>query len=279
VSGPAVEEQPVPVEQEHRGHPAGAGDDGARSTRSVLEGQAEDYATLSRRYADRGDARLAALALWAADLRAVQSLLWGSGIGELEDPTEPLLAVGGAIETALAARETATGQHSPRAVLESAREALLSAFDASVHEQLRSRFCDADHLDDAPPPPPGAANQAVADRLDGRGGEELVADLLATADDCAAVARALAEVGDDQEARRQRVLADLAGFEAYLVLTSAAGGDATLATTELRWGLTARRLTGELDPASVREELCSTVLPAEEPALRSLLDGPGRAGL
>ncbi len=272
------EEELVASEEEHLDpSPTGLP---APSTHRVLETQVEEYAALSRECAVRGDSRLAALSLWGADLRAVQALLWDSGISDLEDPTETLLAVGGAVDTALTARDT-TAPGSVRTVLEGAREALLTAFDASVHDQLRSVFADADHLDEAAPPAPGEANRAVGDRLDGRGGEQLVADLLATAGDCRAVAEALSEAGDEDEARRQRVLADLAGFEAYLVLSSAAGGDATLVTTELRWALAAHRLAGEapeLDAATVREAVCSTTLPTEEPALRSLLDleRPGR---
>lgn len=271
-----------------QGDPAFPTDGGDRSTRSVLATQVDEYRALSREYAARGDSRLAALALWAADLRAVQALLWDGGIGDLDDPTEPLLAVGGAIDSALAARDVATSQHSVLTVLEGARDALLTAFDASVHDQLRSHFADAGHLDGVPPPAPGAANQAVGHRLDGRGGEQLVGDLLATAEDCRAVAAALSHSGDDEEARRQRVLADLAGFEAYLVLSSAAGGDATLATTELRWDQAARRLTEpvghsggdapELGPEAVRDAIRSVLLPAEDAALRALLDDEPEPG-
>ncbi|HYO39378.1 MAG TPA: hypothetical protein VER39_06955 [Nocardioidaceae bacterium] len=282
----ARDEELGAAEQEHLGPVAPVGDT-ARSTQTVLETQVEEYAALSREYADRGDARLAALALWAADLRAVQALLWGSGISALDDPTEPILAVSSAIETALTGRDT-TGHGSVRSVLQEARNALLTAFDPSVHDQLRALFADAHHLDAVPAPAPGAANQSVGDRLDGRGGEQLVADLLATATDCRALADVLSQAGDEEEARRQRVQADLAGFEAYLVLTSAAGGDATLVTTDLRWALAARRLAGpaggaeeeagELEVEAVREAISSVVLPDEEPALRSLLErqAPGQ---
>jgi hypothetical protein len=249
-------------------------------TQEVLATQVTDYARLSVAYASRGDCRRAALAAWAADLRSVQSLLWASGISGAEDPDQQLLDVAGAVETALLGR-AATGT-SAREVVEAARQALLAAFDVSVHEQLRERFTDLDHLDTVRPPVPGAANQAVTDRLDGRGGEELVGDLLTAAADCRAVARVMSELGEPDEERRQVVSADLAGFEAFLVLASAASGDATLATTELRWDLAVAKLgqnarenrtsEGPLSSDALRTAMCAAVVPAEEQALLSVFD-------
>jgi hypothetical protein len=238
-------------------------------TRAVLAAQVDEYAELSARYAARGDSRRAALALWASDVRVVQSLL--------EPTDQPTVAV----DAALANREIAPAL-SVRDVVEHARRALLAAFDEPVRGQLADRMVGLDHLDDVPAPQPGAANQAVTDRLDGRGGEQLVSDLLLAASDCRAVARLMEQVGDDDEARRQTDTADLAAFEAYLVLASAASGDATLATTDLRWDLAAtrggrddlgargrHRSTGFDD--TVREAIRAVMIPAEEEALLSVL--------
>lgn len=249
-------------------------------THEVLAAQADDYAQLSCAYAARGDSRRAVLAAWAADLRAVQGLLWESGIAGAEDADQQLMSVAGAVETALVSRSSAAT--SARSVVEGARQALLAAFDASVHAQLTERFTDLDHLDAVRPPNPGAANQAVTDRLDGRGGEELVGDLLTAAADCRAVARVMSQLGEPDEERRQVVSADLAGFEAFLVLASAASGDATLATTELRWDLAVAKLgqlsrdnrsaDGPLSSGALREAMCAAVVPAEEGALLSVFD-------
>jgi hypothetical protein len=85
---------------------------------------------------------------------------------------------------------------------------------------------------------------------------------------------------DEDEARRQDELADLAAIEAYLILTSAASGDVTLATTELRWDLAVRRVATaggarHAESASpsraMREAVLVTAGPEEEPALTSLL--------
>lgn len=235
-------------------------------TREVLAAQAADYAELSRRHAARGESRRAALAVWAADVRALQCLLW-----ESEQPEQQLAEVSRAVETALADRVDASGA-CVRDVVEEARRCLLAAFDASVSDQLRERFVGLDHLDDVPAPSPGSANQSVTDRLDGRGGEELVGDLLTAASDARAVAHVMAVAGDEEEVRRQSVSCDLAGFEAYLVLTSAASGDATLATTELRWDLAAVKAEGARSVADVRAAMRGSVVPAEERALMSVLD-------
>lgn len=253
-------------------------------TAAHLSAQVGDFAALSRRYAARGDARRAALAAWAADIRTVQSLLWEGGVSAAKDPAHEIRAVATAVETALVGRGTASAT-SVRAVLEGARTALAAAFDESVHELLAGRFEGLEHLDDVPAPQPGAANAAVMQRLDGRSGEELAGELLTAAGDCRAVATVMEQVGDDEEAGRQHVSADLAGFEAYLVMASAASGDATLATTELRWDLAAWKaersatVDGPDLAVATREAVRSVVLPAEDEALLVVLDqvSAGRA--
>jgi hypothetical protein len=239
-------------------------------TRAVLTAQVEEYAELSARYAARGDARRAALALWASDIRVVQSVL-EAGAQTSAD-----------VDAALSSRQTPPAG-SVRDVVEGAREALLAVFDEPLRGELAGRLTPIDHLDDVPAPGPGAANQAVAERLDGRSGEQLVSDLLLASSDCRAVAELMDQLGDDEEARRQLDSADLAGFEAYLVLASAASGDATLATTELRWDLAAtrggseelwgagRRRSAHVDSTVVRDAVRAVIVPAEEQALLSVI--------
>jgi len=70
--------------------------------------------------------------------------------------------------------------------------------------------------------------------------------------------------------------ADLAAFEAYLILASAASGDATLAVTGLRWDLVLAKAAGSAggrSPGSsvVRAAILAGALPAERPALDALL--------
>jgi hypothetical protein len=247
-------------------------------TLATLAGQVDDYARLSRRYAARGDSRRAALAAWTADVRAVQALLWEGGLAAARDPEQQLGAVAEAVETAMLVQELPSGL-TARELVENAREALVAAFDDSVHALLAARFGPLDHLDGVPAPTAGAANEAVCERLDGRSGEHLVGALLVAAADARAVAQVMASAGDDEEARRQLASADLASFEAYLVLASAASGDATLATADLRWGLAASKVEEQphenTHPQDVRAAILSTAVPAEEPALLSLLDqGP-----
>ena len=165
-------------------------------------------------------------------------------------------------------------------------QALLALLDEPVRGQLADGLASLDHLDEVPAPGPGAANQAVTERLDGRSGEQLVSDLLLASADCRAVAQLMEQLGDVDEARRQTDAADLAGFEAYLVLASAAAGDATLATTELRWDLAATRggsdelwaegsRRSEHFDSAVRETICAVIVPAEEQALLSVIGTAG----
>ena len=118
----------------------------------------------------------------------------------------------------------------------------------------------------------------VARGGEARSGASVVAALVAVA---RLVARVMDEVGDHDEAQRQQSSACLAAFEAYLVLASAAAGDATLATTDLRWDLAALKADGvDAEPHRLREAMRETVVPAEEDALLELVDTPlpGAAG-
>lgn len=244
-------------------------------TRAALAAHVEDYAALARWYAERGDARRAVLATWAADVRALQHVLWENGLGTAPDAEQALGQVAEAVVSAVAASGAAeaTGL---RELVERARDALTSAFDPSVHETVRAAYVGLDHLDTlAAGPSAGEANRSVGTRLGGRSGEQLVGDLLVTAHDARLVARVMDEIGDRDEAQRQQAAACLAAFEAYLVLASAAAGDATLATADLRWDLAA--LKAELaGPRAhqLREAMREVVVPAEEVALLELVDHP-----
>lgn len=250
-------------------------------TRAALAAHVDDYATLAWWYAERGDARRAVLATWAADVRALQHVLWENGLGTAPDAEQALGQVAEAVVSAVAASDIAdaTGL---RAVLEGARDALTSAFDPSVHETLRAAYVDLDHLDTLTAgSSAGEANRSVSDRLGGRSGEQLVGDLLATAHDARIVARVMDEVGDHAEAQRQQASAFLAAFEAYLVLAAAASGDATLATADLRWDLAALKADGmDAEPHRLREAMREVVVPAEEDVLLEVVDRPlpGAAG-
>lgn len=250
-------------------------------TRAALAAHVEEYARLARWYAERGDARRAVLATWAADVRALQSVLWENGLGTAPDAEQALGSVAEAVVSAVAVSDTA-GAAGLRDLVERARDALTSAFDPSVHETLRGAYVDLDHLDTlAAGPSAGEANRSVSDRLGGRSGEQLVGDLLATAHDARLVARVMAEVGDHEEAQRQQAAACLAAFEAYLVLSAAASGDATLATADLRWDLAALKAEAAgVEPHRLREAMREVVVPAEEETLLEVVDRPlpGAAG-
>lgn len=237
--------------------------------------QMAGYAALSRSYAARGEARLAQLAVWAADVQALQVLLWESGLGAAPDPDAQLAAVADAVSGSLADHTEAP--HAPATVRESverARDAMVTAFDESVHVMLAERFVPLDHLDALDVPGPEDARESRSRRLAGRTPERLVADLHQTAGDCMAVSVAMADEGDLAGATYQARQADLASFEAYLVAAAVAAGDSTLATVDLRWDLAmaAERDDPEADAIRFRHRLAAVVGPAEEPALRACFE-------
>jgi hypothetical protein len=239
------------------------------------------YVDLSRTYAAQGEARLALLALWAADVLIVQSLLWESGLGSAPDPDAQLAAVGRAVDSSLrddSAPVDPSG--SVTSALQRARTALLSTFDASVHAMLTERFVSPGHLDGLSVAGEGAVLDARRSRLGDRSAQELSEDLRVTAADCMAVSAWMARSGLAADAMAQARMADLASFEAYLVEAAVAVGDTSLATVDLRWDIATAAVENIIDlPAGLsdsvqhlREILLGAVGPAEGDALRATFE-------
>lgn len=245
----------------------------------------ERYVDQSRAYAAQGRIRMAMLAMWAADLEVLKALLWESGLGSAPDPDAQLAAVAAAVDSSLRGQlGDVTTPVDARALVVEARAGLTAAFDESVHVLLEERFVALDHLE-CPLPPAGAAVRSREVRLDGRSAPELVTDLRTAAADCMTVAGAMARAGLPEDALDQARLADVASFEAYLIIAALAAGDDTLATVDLRWDIAMAaldalgELPGDLGEAIqvVRDALVSSVAPAEEDALRSVFQ-PAAAG-
>jgi hypothetical protein len=236
------------------------------------------YAALSHTYASQGEARLALLSLWTADVLVLQSLLWESGLGAAPDPDAQLAAVGAAVDTSL--RSEAEAEDQPGTVsgtLKRARAALMSTFDASVHAMLWERFVSAEHLDGLHLAPAEATRLPRDLRLGGRSVHELSDDLRVAAADCMAVSTWMARAGLPVDALAQARQADLASFEAYLVEAATAVGDDSLATVDLRWDIAMSAVAGITDAPEalldavhqVRDVLLAAVGPAEVDALRA----------
>jgi hypothetical protein len=240
----------------------------------------ERYVEQSRAYAAQGRTRMAMLAMWAADVEVLQSLLWERGLGSAPDPDAQLAAVAAAVDSSLRGRLCdVTAPADAKTVVVQARAALTAAFDESVHVLLEERFLALDHLE-CPLPPAGAAGESRAVRLDGRSAPELVTNLRTAAADCMAVAGAMAEAGLPEDALHQARLADVASFEVYLIIAALAAGDDTLATVDLRWDIAIAALDALVElPADLgeairvgRDALVGSVAPSEEDALRSAFE-------
>ena len=234
------------------------------------------YAELSRTYAAKGNARLALLSLWAADVLVLQSLLWESGLGSAPDPDAQLAAVGRAVDDSLRANPGDQDRSGTvTSALDRARTALMSTFDVSVHTVLRERFVSPEHLDGLRLPADGAGQDARRSRLGDRSPQQLSDDLRVAAADCMAVSSWMAGAGLAPDALAQAKMADMASFEAYLVEAATAVGDTSLATVDLRWEIAASAVESLTDvpeglPQAVhqlREVLLGAVGPAETEAL------------
>lgn len=226
----------------------------------------DDYAELSRRYAAAGEARLAQLAAFSADVHVLEELLWSNGLGEAPDPAAELAAIGESVAASIEAAAAALDDTGPtgRELVEVAREALVMTFDPSVHDLLTERFEDLDHLDHCRATRTVDPEDRTAARLSGLTAAELVAELRTAAGDCRAMADLL-HGGDEHEAGdRLDRQSDAAAFEAHLVSSAIRAGDDALVTVDLRWDLVA----GE-NPTP--ERLTAVVGSAERDALRSTI--------
>ena len=224
-----------------------------------------DYEGLSHELAARGDLRMAAVALWAADVHAVEDLLWENGIGLAPDPTAELAVVGASIAAAV---EQLNAAPTPRAALDAARRALVRTFDDSVHAVLEAAFADAGHLDARVVP-----GDAVAPRTAGWDGAALLTELETAATECASAATALREAGESDAADRLELQADAAGFEAHLVRAALTAGDRSFVTVDLRWAVATRE---PMTAGERRERLVGSVAAAERDALRARWGGVAR---
>lgn len=243
--------------------------------------QITDYAELSRAHAARGDARLALLAMWCADIRLLQVLLWESGLGSAPDPDAQLAAVSQAVRASLTdCADSVDLPMTPREAVERARRAMVGTFDASVHSMLVERLTSLDHLDSVSAPLADDGERSRGRRLAGRSAEALVADLRATAGDCMAVAVTMADEGDLAGAISLARQADLASFEAYLVAVAVRVGDGVLATVDLRWDLAEDDGPGSPSPAGdleqavneFRDRLVGVIGPGEETGMKEYFE-------
>ncbi len=236
-------------------------------TTSVI-GPAHAYADLSRRYAVAGDLRMALLAAWSSDLHVLEELLWSNGLEQAPDPAAELAAIGANVAASVEAAAAGLADDGPtaRELAETARRALVTTFDPSVHELLTDRFEDLSHLDSCPRPERDADPvERTSARLAGLSAEALAAELRTAAADCAAMAEMLLAGGEQDAGHRMARQSDAAAFEAHLVTAAVRAGDDALVTVDLRWDLVAGQ-----DPTA--ERLLEAVGSAEKDALRHTLE-------
>jgi hypothetical protein len=201
-----------------------------------ISGRAKAYAVLSRSYAAAGEIRLAVLAIWAADVQMLESLLWENGLASAPDPQGQLRSVGEAVVDSLTTG-LAASPATARSLVEDARTAMTATFDVSVHGLLAERFTALDHLDEAVLPSAALPEPVNATRLDGRSVTQLIADLRVAAADCIAVARVMSAAGRTQDAWHHVRLSDAAALEGYLLDAATKAGDTRLGSVDLRWDL------------------------------------------
>ncbi len=223
------------------------------------------YARLSRNAAAAGDSQLAVSAAWAADIHAVQALLWERARDSDAEPYERFFAVGTAVGAALdpADAPPGTGEkpRTARGVIVAARRQLLGAFDPPAALLISARLIAVDHLAALPAPGPQVPAQAgsLASRLSGSDVVAAVEELWTAAADCRVVARAFAAEGLGRDAVRQAQLGEIAAFEAYLLDSSLAVGDTELLCADLR-----RAALADMLPSA-------GLLPEDVPAARALV--------
>jgi len=234
----------------------------------------EQLVRLAGRYAGDGDVRRAQLASWAADVYALEELLWEYGLAESPDPVAQLAAVGESVASALETlADGVSGDVEPRAVVEAARRAMVSTFDESVHDVLLEQLPSLDHLDacaSSVTQPGGIDETPALERLGARTAEQLVSELRQAAEDCIHVREVMDDEGEVVASDRMTLQADVATFEAYLIAAAVHAGDDRLVSVDLRWELARNlvptdgaKVTDKSPFATLRRELIALVGSAE----------------
>jgi hypothetical protein len=219
----------------------------------------------SRTLAAAGEVRLAVHAQWAADLAVLHGLMWESGLASVPDPSAQLDTVAHVILAAFERADVAPPDAAD--LVSSARATLGAAFGSPVDGLLAARLAPLDHLAELGQVPVARPRRERA--------ADLVRGLQDVAGDCAAVARAMAAAGLDDDAEDQRRRALLAAFEAFLLSRAGAVGEPVPAAAELRWELAVAQMHdvewASLTPGELTKRLIGGVAESDREPLRAWL--------
>jgi len=235
------------------------------------------FEALSHRFAAAGRVFEAVHAAWAADVFAVQAVMWERVMVASPQPDEAFLDLAGAVSQALGvfAGQPVVGGEARDVVL-AARKALGSAFDERALSMLAYRYIDLDHLAGLAMPDAAAGARLAAARLGDSPVAEIAEDRRAASGEQAVLALTAAADGRHAEAVEHVWRADWACLEAYLLDCALMVGDQALVTVELRWALVRQEfaslavLPGVLGEAAqqVRERMIAVLGPVEGERLR-----------
>ncbi len=194
------------------------------------------YRRLARRLAAEGNAFGAVSATWAADINAVQAIMWERVMIASPTPDQQFFDIATTVARALATYAL----HPPAAdsaveAVRAARSGLAAAFDASALALMERRLSPLDHLEGLPAPSAAEIAEMTHQRLGGASLDEAIAERTLEARHHMALALDLVRAGRVDDALPHAWQADWATFEAYLLDAAAAVGDESLVSVELRW--------------------------------------------
>jgi hypothetical protein len=236
------------------------------------------YETLSHTYVAEGNAYAAIHAAWAADIHAVQVVMWEHVMIALPRPDETFAAITDAIGQAMShfAASPLVPADARDAVL-AARTGLLAAFGDSVGHAITEKFISLDHLAGLPNPTAEDGQHHALYHAGDDTAENLAAKRRLAASDGIAEAVACQQAGRLDDALAWAWYADWAALHGYLVETAVGVGDATLITVHMRWDMVCDEvaripgLPADLATAVglVRERMVAALGPIEGARLRT----------
>lgn len=199
----------------------------------------------ARRLLAEGDPTAALACAWGADVFTVQAVLWERVLVAAPVPARKYFRAAEAMFAGATARPgSAAVLTSGAEALQAGRALLLADFDADTRAEIGEQWPDPGYLRGVPVPTADELASAVSIRLQGLGVEGFVAARREEAQAAMVEAQALRVRGETAAAVQAAYDADMLAFEAYLVESAAAAGDAMLLTVTIRWELAVVALAG-----------------------------------
>ena len=197
-------------------------------------------------YAASGQVVSALADAWAADVAAMQAVIWGRLVIASHSPQRTFFQAAEPIADAVASAPAPSAGDAPTAadLVEFARMGALRAFSEDLAAAVRAAWPDVEFLRALPAPSPDEVRTWTQGRLGGLSSDAFIAQRRDLARERMVDAQLSRMKGDTSAAVAAAYEADYRTLEAYLVESCIACGDTALMSAASRFDLVSAALTG-----------------------------------